>query len=395
MPSADIESYRNHQVWEVIDLKLGALETTRFGNAPLEGSRMQVTKVLQAALRSRASSSQPYLYMQVLDDLRDNVNIIQTDEYAFSNFVANYLGPLQALVRALPGPPAKNMPERYAHLLDEALELREQTIVELRDQVTELSKTVEIQRKLLESHASSVKQQSETVQAAKDEIQEVATSTESALNESFEGSLKAWMNKRDQKDSELNDRMEDQVSLLTAAAQVGQRLVEHAAGNLTATNWADRATRERRNGFSLRVLAIVFGFAGLALAYYIVDRAVKQDFDLTVGDGLLRGAAIIAVIAVGGYFAAESRRHYAESDTAEEVATAMLAIEPYYAGASDDDRTAARNAIGETVFVKNVLSRFTSRDAGRHNEAVSSQDLSQIVDELTKALKAAQDTSKS
>jgi hypothetical protein len=73
----------------------------------------------------------------------------------------------------------------------------------------------------------------------------------------------------------------------------------------------------------------------------------------------------------------------------------MLALEPYYAGADKEDRTAARNAVGETVFVKNVLSRFTSRDAGRHTEAVSSQDLSQIVEELTKALKAAQETPKS
>lgn len=198
------------------------------------------------------------------------------------------------------------------------------------------------------------------------------------------------MDRRDAKDTALDSRMEDQTALLTAAAMVGQRLVEHAAGNLTALEWTGRATRERRSGRGLRGLAIAFGVAGLALAYYIVDRAVKKDFALTVGDGLLRAAAIIAVIAVGGFFAAESRRHYLESDTAEEVATAMRAIEPYYAGANDADRTSARNAVGETVFVKNVLSRFSSRDAGRHNEAVSSQDLSQIVDELTKALKAAQ-----
>jgi len=306
----------------------------------------------------------------------------------------SYEGQLAAYVRSLPGPPAKNMPAAYVEQIDAAVRLREKEIATLKEEVATLRQRVAEQEASLEAHGRTISQQEQAVSAAREQIDEVASATEETVNKSFQAMLLSWTKDRDEKDADFNERMEAQVSLLTAAAQVGQRLTEHAAGNLTAVDWTSRATRERRNGSGLRLLAIVFGFAGLALAYYIVDRAVKQDFDLTVGDGLLRGAAIIAVIAVGGYFAAESRRHYAESDTAEEVATAMLAIEPYYAGASDDDRTAARNAVGETVFVKNVLSRFTSRDAGRHNEAVSSQDLSQIVDELTKALKAAQATQK-
>lgn len=394
MPSADIELYREHQVWEILRLKSEALGTARYGNASVETLRVTVRKILKYALRSRDNAQQAFLYTRLLDDLQSLINGIPPEENRFHTWANSYLQQLELLVRQLPGPAPRNMPQTYVEWLDEAMRVRQDEIASLREEVRTLREQISQHELRIETNGQTVAEQQEAVTNARQQIDEIATSTESALNKSFEESLKSWMHERDQKDSELNDRMEEQVSLLTAAAQVGQRLVEHAAGNLTALDWTNRAKRERRNGLTLRALAVVFGFAGLALAYYIVDQAVKQDFDLTVGDGLLRGAAIIAVIAVGGYFAAESRRHYTESDTAEEVATAMIAIEPYYAAADENDRTDARNAVGETVFVKNVLSRFANRDSGRHNEAITSQDLSIVVAELTRALNEMQQAAK-
>lgn len=394
MANAAVEVYRQHQVWEVLQLKSEALKTARYGNASIERMRINIQKMLEYALRSRDNAQQSFLYVALLNDLQGLVNQIPSDEGQFHNWASNYLPQLEPFVRQLPGPAPRNMPQSYVDQLDEAIRVREAELSTLREEIESLREQVKLQESAIANHAATVTQQEKAVTTAREQVEEIATSTESALNQSFEESLMSWMNERDQKDSVLNDRMQDQVSLLTAAAQVGQRLVEHAAGNLTALDWTKRAKRERRNGLTLRALAVVFGFAGLGLAYYIVDRAVKKDFDLTVGDGLLRAGAILAVIAVGGYFAAESRRHYTESDTAEEVATAMLAIEPYYAAAEDKDRTDARNAVGETVFVKNVLSRFASRDAGRHNEAVTSQDLAIVVAELTKALNQMQQTAK-
>jgi hypothetical protein len=390
MARAEVEEYRQHQVWEVLRLKADALYTARYGNGTIEKERIAAVETLRYALKSR-DNTQPYIYNDLLNDLQSLVNQIPSEENQFHQFASSHLGNISSLIRALPGPPMRNMPQAYLEQLDEAIRVRTEELATLREQIDSLRNEVENQQASLKQHGVTITQQSEASTSAGAEIQKVAADTESILNQQYEEHLKSWMNKRDEKDKALDGRMEDQTALLTAAALVGQRLVEHAAGNLTALEWTSRASRERRSGLGLRVLAIIFGFAGLALAYYIVDRAVKKDFDLTVGDGLLRAAAILAVIAVGGFFASESRRHYMESDTAEEVATAMRAIEPYYAGANDGDRTSARNAVGETVFVKNVLSRFSSRDAGRHNEAVSSQDLSTIVDELTKALKTAQD----
>lgn len=375
-------------------MKSDALGTARYGNASVEAQRVTVRKILQYALRSRDNAQQAFLYTRLLDDIQGLINGIPPEENRFHSWGNNSLQQLEALVRQLPGPAPRNMPQAYVDQLDDAVRIREEQITALSDEVEALRKQVSQHGSSIEKHGQIVARQGEAVADARRQIDEIATNTDAALNESFEESLKSWLDKRDQKDAELNDRMEDQVSLLTAAAQVGQRLVEHAAGNLTALDWTNRAKRERRNGLTLRALAVLFGFAGLALAYYIVDQAVQQDFDLTVGDGLLRGAAIIAVIAVGGYFAAESRRHYTESDTAEEVATAMIAIEPYYAAAEESDRTDARNAVGETVFVKNVLSRFANRDAGRHNEAITSQDLSIVVAELTRALNQLQQSAK-
>ncbi|MEJ7634396.1 hypothetical protein [Aeromicrobium sp.] len=391
MARAEVEEYRQHQVWEVLRLKAEALHIARYGNGTIDKERIAMADVLTYALKSR-ENAQPHLYAGLLADLQSLVNQIPPEENQFHQFAANQMNNVASLVRALPGPPMRNMPQTYIEQLDTAIRMREEELTALTNQIKTLRAEVENQQTTLNRLATTIEQQNAASTDAAQQIKTVAAESESLLNQKYEEHLTTWVNKRDQKDSALDDRMEDQTALLTAAALVGQRLVEHAAGNLTALDWATRASRERRSGLGLRVLAIIFGFAGLGLAYYIVDRAVKEDFDLTVGDGLLRAAAIIAVIAVGGYFAAESRRHYTESDTAEEVATAMRAIEPYYAGADNHDRTAARNALGETVFVKNVLSRFSSRDAGRHNEAVSSQDLSIIVDELTKALKAAQTT---
>jgi hypothetical protein len=391
MAKAEVEEYRQHQVWEVLRLKADALYIARYGNGTIDKQRIAMAEVLRYALKSR-DNAQPYLYAGLLNELQSLVNQIPPEENQFHQFAANHMNNVTTYIRALPGPPARNIPQTYVEQLDEAIRIREEDLAALRTEIQELQTEVDSQKTALNQHDSAISKQKEVIAAATTLIETTAADMEAVLNQKYEEHLTAWMNKRDQKDSALDDRMEDQTALLTAAALVGQRLVEHAAGNLTALNWTTRATRERRSGRILRGLAIVFGFAGLGLALYILNRAVKDDFDLSLGDGLLRAAAIVSVIAVGGFFAAESRRHYTESDTAEEVATAMEAIEPYYAGANDEDRTAARNAVGETVFVKNVLSRFSSRDAGRHNEAVSSQDLSKIVDELTKALKAAQAT---
>jgi len=63
----------------------------------------------------------------------------------------------------------------------------------------------------------------------------------------------------------------------------------------------------------------------------------------------------------------------------------LTSIEPFYAGAEAEERQSARDSVGDTVFVKNVLSRFANRDAAKH-AGVSNQQLSEMIDLLSRGI---------
>ncbi|MEJ1088733.1 hypothetical protein WDU99_10430 [Microbacterium sp. Mu-80] len=67
---------------------------------------------------------------------------------------------------------------------------------------------------------------------------------------------------------------------------------------------------------------------------------------------------------------------------------ALAALEPFYAGADDAERSGVRRALGDTVFIKNTLSRFSNRDAAKHASPTNEQ-LNQIVDSIGKGADAA------
>lgn len=135
----------------------------------------------------------------------------------------------------------------------------------------------------------------------------------------------------------------------------------------------------------MRAASFVFFLAALGAGGYILASAIGAGFELTVGDGILRGALIVAVAGVGYFLASESRRHFHEADSAEEVTLAITAIEPFYAGSDKIEREKVRSDVGDTIFVKNVLSRFASRDASKH-ASTTNQELTEIVELLTKSV---------
>jgi hypothetical protein len=135
--------------------------------------------------------------------------------------------------------------------------------------------------------------------------------------------------------------------------------------------------------------AVAFLFAG-AIGWFIVSEAIRNDFALTVGDGILRSTVAVVIGAFGALLLRESGRHFREADTAEDVALSLKALAPFYANSGDEIRLAARVQVGDAVLVKNVLSRFAHRDAAKHSVEINTAELPSLVKDATKALSGAQ-----
>lgn len=384
MARTAIERYRQHDLWQALKVKRAALESARFSTESLERQREEVLSILEAAARSK-DNPVPALYDDVLDQLRDTLNQLGADEGSFSSFAnGSYYSSTRDLTRRLPGPPPRQVNDRYLAALDAAITAREEELDELRKTAAALKKEVDNSFLKLEDLSTAIEQQQTKIAGAAATITQVVSSAEEQLAGEWGNRLDAWENSRTQKDKELDTKLETNIGLLAAAASVGQRLVEHAAGQLTATQWTGRATRERKNAIWLRLGSFAAFLAALTVGGYILWHAIDAGFELTVGDGILRGALVLALVGVGSFLSAESRRHFKEADSAEDVSLALTTIEPFYAGATEEARTTARDKVGDTIFVKNTLSRFSSRDAAKHT-AINNQQMSEIVELLTKS----------
>lgn len=80
-----------------------------------------------------------------------------------------------------------------------------------------------------------------------------------------------------------------------------------------------------------------FVFAG-AVGYFIVSEAIANNFDISVGGGILRASVAIVIDAFGALLLRESGRHFLEADTAEDVALSLKALAPFYANSDDEIR---------------------------------------------------------
>lgn len=387
MAQTQIERYRQHEVWEVIDLKRGALKTVKYSEQPLEQRRIEVITMLDAAARSQ-SNPQATLYDDVLDIIRDNLNQLATDEQSFRSWSQqSYMNDLRARVRDLPGPPPRQVNESYVAALDTAIEARQHDLAELRASVSALNDEVLAKTTELAALTKTVDAQHEKLTADAATISQVVSAADEQLRREWEADLATWKQDRDTRDAALDNEMATHIQLLATAALTGRRLVEQAAGHLTAADWAGRAKRERWNAHGLRWASFVFFALAVVVGAWVLWIAIDKDLTLTVGDGILRGALVLALAGVGSFLTIEARRHFREADSAEDVKLALAALEPFYAGAAVDERTEVRRALGDTVFIKNTLSRFSNRDAAKHAGPTNEQ-LNQIVDLISKGADA-------
>lgn len=158
---------------------------------------------------------------------------------------------------------------------------------------------------------------------------------------------------------------------------------------MSASDWSKRGKRERKAAQWIRAGAFVAFIFAATVIFRIVDEAIRNDFDLTLGDAVLRSAVALVFGAFGALLFREARRHFREADTSEDVALSLKALAPFYANSDDEIRLAARVQVGDAVLVRNVLSRFAHRDAAKHAGEVNTTELPGLIKEATEALRPA------
>lgn len=380
------ERYRRHSVWETLKLKRIALDQARFGDKGIEQWRTDVVEWLAEAEKTKLSR-QPALYLSVLDELGAALNALPATENEFAQYLSyNHQQQLQAALRALPLPPPKDLKDTYVALLDAEVTARIERLDELQARVVETEKELAARLTALTTLQTKSKAISDAVEAERTAITAVGESAKSEMDAAWEESIAEWKLERAKFDDEQNAVILAHAASLAATARAGEALAEHAAGSLSAADWNGRAKRERRAAQWMRFgAAAAFVFAG-AVGWFIVSEAISNNFDLTVGDGILRASVAAVIGAFGALLLRESGRHFREADTAEDVALSLKALAPFYASSDDDVRLAARVQVGDAVLVKNMLSRFAHRDAAKHAGEINTSELPKLVDEAAKAL---------
>lgn len=387
MKSTSAERYREHPVWRALQSKIDSLDAPRFQSDSAEQARVQVVESLRLGLQSRANAARASLYIEALDRLNEILGQqIPTDEHNFERayFRTQSYQYLASALRTLPGPTPRGLTDAHVEVLDESVAFRRGELESLKSEVAELSAAIVEKRRELDALKADIETSKAQNADARSRIAQTAEDGQQALESEWAAKLTEWGSTRDLRDKELDSQINEKLGLLTYAAQAAERLVEYAAGRFTARDWSDRAAREQRLGYLMRRSAIgAFTAAGLVGAVLVIE-AIRREHGLDVGGSLLRIAVVGAIAALGYYLSRESRKHLDEGASAEEVAVALQALEPYYASASGETRAAAREAVGEMLFVKNIQSRFAARDASKHN-GMDNQQLNELMDTLTKS----------
>jgi hypothetical protein len=138
--ATSIERYRGHRVWEVLQLKLEALKTNRYGSEDLETIRTDLVAAFETALQSEQNPRRA-VYDDVLDRLLSTLSGINVDEPSMrqlQTYNTRVLPELYADIRRLPGPAPRNLAPTYAAAVNELIDARLEELQALRRQADEL-----------------------------------------------------------------------------------------------------------------------------------------------------------------------------------------------------------------------------------------------------------------
>lgn len=392
------ERYSKHAVWETLQLKRESLNAARFDDATMEQARMDIVEWLDEALKTKAAR-QPALYLSALDELSAVLNQLPVDTAQFKQFIANRQQAsqpyrlLEQALRALPLPPPKDLKAAYVELLDQEVAARNERLGDLDERVKQTEVSLDARLDELGDITTDIDKLRAEIQTQRESIAQVTETADADLRAAWDEALDEWRQERRSTDSDHDAKALDSIATLAAVTKAGEALAEHAAGDLSAADWYGRAKRERRAAQWIRAGALAaFVFAG-AVGYFIVNEAIINNFDLSVGGGILRASVAVVIGAFGGLLLRESGRHFREADTAEDVALSLKALAPFYANSEEGVRLNARVQVGDAVLVKNVISRFSHRDAAKNAGDINTAELSDLVKDATKALNVSSNAS--
>ena len=273
-------------------LKRESLNAARFGNRQYKQQWQDVVEWLSGAERTK-TTRQPALYVGVLDELSNTLNALVTTESEFQRFISSgYQQQLLDALRALPLPPPKDLQDSYVAVPDEEIEARTERLNVLEAGFVDTEKSLIGRRETLVALEKKAAAVAVEVGAAREAIAALSVEAKDEIAREWDASLAEWRGTRAAFDDEQNSTTLTLAASLAATVRAGEALAEHAAASLGAADWNGRAERERRAPQWMRFgVAASFVFAG-AVGWFIVSETISNNFDLTVGDGILRAAVI-------------------------------------------------------------------------------------------------------
>lgn len=221
MPITPVERYRRHAVWEMLDLRNEALNAARYSTAETESLREDILEIIRLALLSK-SNPIPVLYETVLNGIQTYLNSLTADEGGFQAFVNNgYSIELANHVRQLPGPPPRQVNDRYVAALDSAISAREIELSALISSMGDVQKQIATLKRELVTLSDTVERQESKITADSATISQVVSAADGRLSAEWTNKVSAWELERKTKDQVLDTQLSDNIRLLAGAAAVG------------------------------------------------------------------------------------------------------------------------------------------------------------------------------
>lgn len=390
------QRYRQHKVWETLQLKLDALNEARFDDAKVEQWRTDVVDWLKEAQKSKMNF-QPTLYLSALDDLQEQLNNLEVDQSKFKQYVGltnrtstsgqPRIKQLERALRGLPLPPPKNLSQSYSEQLDREMQARQEKLAELNSEIDKTKAELQSNREEIERRAQELADLSTEIEAQQKLIKKVSEDAQGTIDKDWRQALTQWATERHQSDERVNADAAQHIGALASAAEHGRVLLDQAVGNFSATDWAEKSAQERKTATLLRNIAFGTFVVGILFAAYITYQAIANQLELSIGDALLRGTILLVVAAAGALVLKESNSHRREANAAQDMATSLVTLAPFYENTDGSIRLAARQQLGDALLVKNVLSRFAHRDATRHAGNAGPLEAEHIAEQVIEALK--------
>ncbi len=392
------EAYEQHPFWGALkELKEG-LAVQEFQNPTHESYRKELVEVLDTTQKLSAKAPPgSYLYKGLLDSTQSYLtSYFKPTESSVSNY-PSYHGSLYDYLRQLPVQP-KNLPtatlDRFTNdvaartnelkELEQQIEQSQQTLERLNDSISDLaSRHDALLTATKESKESLHTVTVEQINTIKSDATDRLNTIKSALSDQASNAKQTFTAKM----KEIDTAATAELNSMKGLRDVGAKLLSVASGTLVATSWADRAAKEKKTATQLRNFSYcIFALSIIAGVFFLIQSFFHAE-GLTVGDGILRASLTLALAGFGGIVLRESGQHKVEGDTAQDISLSLAGLSTFYASADKETQNQARKELGEAVMIKNIISRYSNRDASKHSQPIDLKDVTSAVSETIKATK--------